>query len=63
MDNFSLSTREKIASLEIGGTITFNLEKMNMVRSTASQLGLLMNRRYKTKTSRENRTINVMRVE
>lgn len=59
-------TTEKVCpvliNMEVGQTVTFNIEKMKSIRTQASELGTIMNRRYKTRTDREERTISVKRL-
>lgn len=52
-----------INALEKDDVATFPIERMRSVRAEASELGLLNNRRYITRTDREKRVIIVKRIE
>lgn len=54
--------RPAIIALEIGGTVTFPIEKMKSVRAQTSELGIILNRRFITRIDREKRIIIVKRV-
>lgn len=63
MANNSQKIRPTIAALEIGEVTTFPIEKMRSVRAEASELGIILNSRFITRTDREKRVIYVKRVE
>ena len=54
--------RPALTALKIGESITFPISKLKSVRTQASELGAIFNRRFKTKTNRENQTITVSRI-
>lgn len=54
--------RPMLVSLEPGQSITFPIEKMKSVRAQASELAMIHNRKYKTRTDKEMRVIMVTRV-
>lgn len=62
MEENNEKIRPSLLKLEVGETITFCIEKMKSVRTLASELGAIMNRRYQTRTDREARTITVKRL-
>ena len=53
--------RPTLINMKIGQTISFPIEQMKSVRTQASELGVIMNRQYSTKSNREMRTIVVSR--
>ena len=55
------SIRQQIRTIPVGKTEEFPIEQMRTVRTHASELSLMMDRKYSTKTDRENRKIYVTR--
>lgn len=53
----------KFLKMEVGRQLAFPVERLNVVRTTASNLGISLGRRYITHTDRENRTVTVTRTE
>lgn len=62
MEENNKKVRPSLANLKVGEAITFGIEKLKSVRTLASELGAIMNRRYQTRTDREARTITVKRL-
>lgn len=58
-----IKIRPTLTRMEVGDNAAFPIEQMKTVRSQASELGVIHNRRYQTKTSRTDRTIIVTRTE
>ena len=54
--------RPMIRAMEVGDTLLFPIEKLPTVKTTCSDLGCILNRRYSTTTDRESRTIEVTRI-
>lgn len=54
--------RPTLAGLEVGETASFPITRLKGVRTQASELGLMMQRTYKTWTNREERLIVVKRM-
>ena len=54
--------RPALAALEVGDAVVFPISRLKSVRTQASELGAIFNRRFKTKTNRENQTITVSRI-
>jgi len=54
--------RPLLVSLEVGDEISFDIAKLKSVRTQASELGVILCRRFKTRTDRENRIIFVRRI-
>lgn len=54
--------RPRLYKLKVVEEIEFPIEQMRSVRTQASELGLLYNRKYKTWTDRATRTITVKRL-
>lgn len=53
--------RRVMREMEIGDGIQFPILKMSVVRSTASILGVELDRKYKVVLNREDRVVNVTR--
>lgn len=58
-----VKVRPALTDLEVGGEITFPIAKTKSVRTQASDLGLILDRKYQTETDREKRTITVTRLK
>lgn len=54
--------RPALTTLEVGDAVVFPISRLKSVRTQASELGAIFNRRFKTKTNRENQTITVSRI-
>lgn len=54
--------RPMLTALEVGDVVVFSISRLKSVRTQASELGAILNRRFKTKTNRENQTITVSRI-
>lgn len=57
-----VKVRPTLTDLEVGKAVTFPIEKTKSVRAQASDLGLILNRKYQTETDREKRIITVIRI-
>lgn len=62
MEENQVKIRPALAELEVGGNVTFPISKTKSVRAQASDLGLILDRKYKTQTCRKTRTITATRV-
>lgn len=62
MNEISTKIRPALVSLEVGESMEFPIEKMKSVRTQASELGMILNRQFKTRTNRVTHTIMVTRV-
>ena len=54
--------RPALTALEVGDAVVFPISRLKSARTQASELGAIFNRRFKTKTNRENQTITVSRI-
>lgn len=54
--------RPALTALEVGDAVVFPISRLKSVRTQASELDAIFNRRFKTKTNRENQTITVSRI-
>ena len=54
--------RPALIALEVGDAIVFPISRLKSVRTQASELGAIFNRRFKTKTNLSNQTITVWRI-
>lgn len=48
MNNSYKKVRPALVALEVGEVLTFPIEKMKSVRTQASELGIILNRQFKT---------------
>lgn len=62
MDISTSKVRPTLYNMEIGQVLVFGIEKMKNIRTTCSELGAIYQRKYSTHVVRENRTIEVKRV-
>lgn len=62
MDISTSKVRPTLYNMEIGQVLVFEIEKMKNIRTTCSELGAIYQRKYSTHVVRENRTIEVKRV-
>ncbi|MBD5272839.1 MAG: hypothetical protein HDS42_06215 [Bacteroides sp.] len=58
-----IAIRPTLSAMEKGDKVLFPIAKMKSVRAQASELGVILNRRYQTKSNRADRTIAVTRTE
>lgn len=61
MTENTIPMRTSIKNMKVGESINFPIEKVRTIRVLASDLGLQYNRLYRTRASRQNRTITVIR--
>lgn len=61
MTENSIKIRPTLTEMQIGDTCYFPVRKMKSVRAQASELGVILDRKYKTRTNRQDRTISVTR--
>ena len=55
--------RPAITGMVAGESRKFPIEKLRYVRVSASELGVMLNRKYRTALDREARTVTVTRVK
>lgn len=62
--NYSSDTpiRATLKDMEVGDIVHFPMSKLSVVASTASTLGLELDRRYSTKRNKPNRTADTTRI-
>ena len=53
--------RPTLTAMEAGDEIAFPVEQLKSVRVQASELGLILDRRFKTRVNRQDRTLIVTR--
>ncbi len=54
---------EDLKAMRIGDHRDYPVERLNYVKAAASSQGLILNRRYVTRSDRKARTVTVTRVE
>lgn len=62
MNEIITKIRPALVAMEVGESLEFPVEKMKSVRTQASELGIILNRQFKTRTNRETHTIVVTRI-
>ncbi len=55
--------RSTLAQMEVGDIARFPVRRLSVVRSTTSNLGYELDRKYRTKHNREEKTVDVTRTE
>lgn len=55
--------REEIKNMEVNDVVTYPAAKLCSVKTTCSMLGFVLERKYKTRQNREDRTISVTRIK
>lgn len=55
--------RPTLFEMAVGATVTFPISRLKSVRTQASELGIMYDRQYTTKTDRVARTIEVTRIQ
>ncbi len=63
MESINEKIRPTLVALSVGDTAAFDISRMKSVRTQASEIGVILDRRYKTHTDREKRIIIVERVK
>lgn len=56
------NTKEEIKQMEIGQMVSFPIERLAVIRTYASELSLVMDRKYKTRADKGKRRIEVSRI-
>ena len=59
----NVSAASQLREMEVGGTLVFPAERLNVVRVTAYDLGFKLDRSYVTRTNRKERTVSVTRTK
>lgn len=59
----NVSVGSQIRELEVGGTLVFPAERLNVVRVTVYNIGFRFDRRYVTRANRKERTVSVTRMK
>lgn len=62
MNEIITKIRPALVAMEVGESLEFPVEKMKSVRTQASELGIILNRQFKTRTNRETHTIMITRI-
>ena len=57
-----LKMKPAIEAMKVGDEISFPIEKLCSVKTTACTAGLVLNRKYTTNLNKADRIVNVMRV-
>lgn len=55
--------RSVIRDLSMGKSIDFPIDRLQSVKTTCTDLGLIYERKFKTKTNRVKKTISVTRIK
>lgn len=62
MTENNVKIRPVIMAMAVGDTREFPISKLKSVRTQASEIGAITDRRYTTKTDREARIISITRI-
>lgn len=62
MTDYTQKIRPTLFEMAVGTTVTFPISRLKSVRTQASELGIMYDRQYTTKTDRVARTIEVTRI-
>jgi hypothetical protein len=57
------TTRHAFASLEVGESLTFPASMLGSAKTNASDLGFMLNRKFRVHKDNQNRTVIVKRVK
>ena len=57
-----IKIRPTLTQMEVGETCTFPVQRLKSVRAQASELGVILDRTYRTTTNRTERTVTVTRI-
>lgn len=60
--NFGLPIRATIKDMDVDDIIHFPVSKLSVIRTTAANLGIETNRKYKTRLNRSTMTVDVTRI-
>lgn len=55
--------KNEIREMEVGQKLRLPMDRLAVARTYASEIGLVMNRRYKTFADRDTRSVIITRVE
>lgn len=61
MEDKNTKLRPALFEMAVGDTLTFPISRLKSVRTQASELGMMYERQYSTKTDRVAKTIEVTR--
>lgn len=61
MEEKSTKLRPTIYGMAVGESLAFPISRLKSVRTIASELGMMFERQYTTRTDRETKTIEVTR--
>ena len=59
MENFTQKIRPTLFEMAVGDTVKFPIIRLKSVRTQASELGIMYERQYTTRTDREAKIIEV----
>lgn len=60
--NQALSMMDNIRNMDVSETISYPIAKVSSARSLSSQVGMELNRKYKTRADRDRRVVWVTRI-
>lgn len=62
MEDIAQKIRPTLMDMAVGDTVKFPITRLKSVRTQASELGMMYERQFTTKTNRTERTVEVTRV-
>ena len=62
MENQTKPMRMRVREMEVGDTISFNIQKANLIKDYSSVIGLIYKRKYTTRIARDEDRIYITRI-
>lgn len=62
MEDIMQKIRPTLMDMAVGNTVKFPITRLKSVRTQASELGMMYERQFTTKTNRAERTVEVTRI-
>ncbi len=63
MNDVTQKIRPTLYEMAVGDSVKFPISRLKSVRTQASELGMMYERQYTTKTDRSDKTIEVTRIQ
>lgn len=63
MNDVTQKIRPTLYEMAVGDSVKFPISRLKSVRTQASELGMIYERQYTTKTDRSDKTIEVTRIQ
>ena len=63
MNDVTQKIRPTLYEMAVGDSVKFHISRLKSVRTQASELGMMYERQYTTKTDRSDKSIEVTRIQ